>query len=156
MQIIPGAAVNVDWLYQVRNGRGFTAGTTLGPSPGNYSEIQLLNPAASGKTALVHVVLAAVAVASIIQLNTFDTGLTTDAGAGVNLLLGGAAGVCHIRTDQPAARDGTFVFNYPVAAGIPVPVSNDWYFQLGQGKGFLLCPGIVNVQIGVTFMWAEF
>lgn len=143
------------WLTEINAGRAYTFGADLAASPGNFSEVQLLNPAASGKQATIRSIIAGTSVNGNIEIRRFDTGLATDVAPVANLLLGGANGVCHVRTNIPAARDGTLLNTIRVTAGQPIYPVPDWWASLGQGIGIVLCPDSANVGISVTFNLRE-
>jgi hypothetical protein len=144
------------WLAELRAGRGFFRGAILISSPGNFSEIQLLNPAASGKIIGVKFMAIGAAALGSINIRTHNTALGTLVGTGVNLQLGGTAGVGEVRTSQPAAEDGTLVAGLSNSAGGTLPVDFGWFIELDAGEGFLCDPNAVNVGFAATFIWREF
>src|SRR5439155_26085750 len=95
------------WLSNLRAGRCFARGFNTGPLAANFNEIQLMNPVGSGVQAVVRSAFGSSDVNDVLNIRRFDTALVTDQGAGVNLLAGGAAGQCQVRSAQAGALDGT-------------------------------------------------
>jgi hypothetical protein len=150
-----GALLNVDWLYYMRQGKGFGRGASLAASVGNIGHVQLLNPAASGVTILLKNILVGAQAQQAPTLRTYDTALATLVGAGVNLSLGGAAGQGVIRTDVPAAGVGTLMYPFELPAFQNLNPFGDWIAVLAQGKGILVQGGAANLLIDCTFCWVE-
>ena len=156
MRIGSGPFLNVDWLYEIRNARGFTRGVSLAASVGNLSEIQLFNPAGSGITTIVHRFFASPSPAQVVNLRQFNTGLATLVGTGFNLNVGGAAAVSEIRTANPAAASGTFWAPIPLDSVTELLIVQEWHAMLGAGEGILLSTDVANVALRVRFEWIEF
>ena len=144
------------WLNELRAGRAFSGGGSLGVSAGNFSQIQLLNPAASSVTVIVHRIRANLSLAGNIEVRTFNTALTTLAQNGVNLLAGAAAGAGAIRTSQPAAQDGTLVRTVRGVAGEGAEVVDTWDWELGAGEGIIVTASATAIEIFAAFWWVEF
>ena len=143
------------WLAYVRGGKAFGGGFSLAASAGNVGMIQLMNPAASGKQALVRILNGSVGANATFFISLWNTALATDDGAGNNLLNGGAAGVCHVRHATVAANVGTTILVEGLQAQLPANISGDWVCELSPGQGVLGQCGSLNVQIQASFMWAE-
>lgn len=160
MRIGLGSAVTVTasterWLAAVQAGQAYSFGVNLPASPGNVSEIQLLNPVGSGRTATMRFAVVSCNTVQNFDIRRFDTALATDVGAGINMLLGGAAGVCHVRSAQPAALDGSLLNVFLMAASSPFYLSADWLFILAPGQGVLVAPEGANTQCAATYGWME-
>jgi hypothetical protein len=144
------------WLSEVRAGRCFARGANLAASVGNFSEVQVFNPIASGKTIAIKAINFGSATAGSINIRTFNTALATLVGTGFNLQSGGAAGVGELRTATPAAEDGAFIGPIPAGAGSAVPVDLGWFIELDQGEGILCNHGTANTGITIFYLWREF
>lgn len=143
------------WLNEIRAGRAFSEGAGLAASAGNFSEIQLINPAGSGITVIVFKALVGQGVAGNVSITNHNVNLATDVGAGRNLLIGGAAGAAHVRTAQPAAQDGSRLARVRMAADEFVPLLSDWSYELGVGEGIIIMPDTVNTILAATYFWIE-
>lgn len=159
MRIVAGGVPRVEaeerWFTEIRRGRGFVGGVFNGASAGNFSEIQLRNPAASGVTLLVRDIVLTVSATNHIDLRDHDAALATLGATGTNLLKGAAAANGQVRTATPAARDGTVILSFRLAGDTPLRPVPDWLFELGAGEGFLFTPNVVNVGLTATFAWIE-
>src|SRR6267142_1192683 len=94
------------WLAYIQAGKAFVLGARLAATAANIGHVQLFNPVASGKTVLARRVIVSCSAVDGLDLNVYNTALTTDAGAGINMLSGGAAGVAHVRTQFNGAELG--------------------------------------------------
>lgn len=143
------------WFQELRAGRAFSGSASQGAVAGEYSHVQLLNPAGSGVQAIVAQLRAKVAVASTIELRLYDTGLTTDAGAVANLLAGGAAGASHVRRQTNVAGLGSTLSLYYLAANTPTVLWPSWGPELAPGKGVLVLCATVNIEMTLEFLVNE-
>lgn|SRR3989442_1552338 len=143
------------WLQALQAGQCFARGNLLAASVGNLNQWQLKNPAASGKTVLVRSFFITPGANNSIVISFFDTDLTTDVGAGINLLEGAAAGVAHLRTQQTAALVGTELFELSVLATSPFVSPVEWFAQLGAGQGLVVQQNNANVLGQCGFLWLE-
>jgi len=143
------------WLDALRDGRAFIKGTVLAASVGNFSEIQLLNPAGSGVNAVVFNLIAHDDLSANIQIRRHDAALATLVGAGVNLNIGGAAGACVLRTATPAALDGTLLTVYNSNNSLNATRFQWWVCELAPGVGVIGTPDIVNDEMSAEFRWIE-
>lgn len=159
MRLEPGAQINVTaterWFTEIRAGRAFTRGLHLAASVGNVSEIQLLNPAASGVAAIIRSIKVGLSVADRVHLRTYDTALGTAVGAGFNLLAGGTAAKGLIKSANPAAEDGTLIEEYRALVDVTQEFVTDWGWELAAGKGILIATLSANEALAVTFKWIE-
>ena len=143
------------WLSEIRAGRAFTRGRRLAASGGNFGEIQLINPAGSGITVIVHRLVGSMQTSAQIQIRQHNANLLTDVGTGFNLLSGGAASVAHIRTAIPAALDGTLNIERRVLTAVNEEWLRDWAYELGAGEGIFIAPNSVNVELAMAYEWIE-
>jgi len=144
------------WLSYIQAGQAFVLGARMAAGAGVINHVQLFNPVGSGKTVLARRVIVSCSVVDGLDLNIHNAALATDAGAGINMLSGGAAGVAHIRTQQNAAELGTVVSPVSNPALTPFVHGGDWLFQLAPGQGALVCHFTVNENLNGTWFWAEF
>ncbi len=142
------------WLNEIRAGRGFALGDNQAAGAGLLSQIQLINPAASGVTILVRRVTASKPTAGAMLLKTHNVGLATDVGAGVNLLAGAAAGAGHVR-EVAGAEIGNSVSRFQVPANTPIELVIDWSWEIGEGEGIVVVDLTANETPTVTYEWAE-
>jgi hypothetical protein len=160
MRIGYGTSVTVPtqaerWFSELRAGRAFSRGQALVASVGNFSEIQIFNPAGSGVSVIVYKINVSCSVADFTRVHVFNTALGALVGTGINLLSGGAAAVAELRTAQPAAQDGTFVSTIDAAATSPFERISVWAWELGAGEGVLIATGSVNRSLCTEFYWNE-
>ncbi len=144
------------WLTYIQAGQAFALGLINPGLAGNFSPVQLFNPVASGKTVLVRRVVASVGVTTQMILGIYNTALTTDQGAGLNLLVGGAASVAHVRSVQQVGNVGASITTLDLNSGNPQYLGPDWLCQLPAGTGIVVTSGVVAVEVGAGFYWAEF
>jgi hypothetical protein len=160
MRSNPGGTATVTaqdrWYAEIRAGRAFARGARVAPGgAGNFSEGQLFNPAASGVNAIIFTASASAASAVFHQLRQHNTALATLVGTGFNLLSGGAASQCVIRTATPAALDGTLIAELHMAANTPGRICPSWSFELGPGEGVLFAETNGNIEMPVVYFWIE-
>lgn len=156
MRISEGPVSNIDWLYEIRNARAFARGTEQVASVGDLSHVQLFNPAASGITIAVHLVIMSVSVAGPVNWVSYDAALTTLAGTGFNLDSGGAASVGEIRNEALVAAGGNAVFTAALLADTATDVLGEWFLLLGAGEGIVTRPGNTNIGNRTSFEWVEY
>jgi len=156
VRIGSGPFTNLDWLYELRNGRAFGQQGSSGPSVGNLSHVQLLNPAASGVTIILHRIYYRAAAAALLRTNFFNTALSGAPVAGVNLNNGGAAGLGVVRTEDNAAEQGTRFRLLGRPADDTGAPSEEWICVLGAGEGVLVVPSGTNLGISISWEWVEF
>jgi len=160
MRISTGVTVNVSanterWLSEIRSGRAFAGSATLAALAANFSHIQLLNPAGSVITIVTRLLTLDLVVVGSAGVGTHNTALTTLAGAGANLLSGGAASVGEIRSQTDVAQLGTYLSTYDLLASSPIHFGGEWILELGAGEGIITSPGAVNVANRTSFLWIE-
>lgn len=143
------------WFQELRAGRTFDGYTSQAAIAGQYAHVQLKNPAASGKQAIVAQILVTCAVVVDVLITRYDVDCTTDAGALVNYLLGAAAGACHVRTESNVGVLGTQIDSRRVQANTPTVLYPSWGPELSPGTGLALLPGTVNTQLIGMFLVNE-
>ncbi len=160
MDITLGSTVTVSasterWFTEVRAGRALLRGGTQAAAVGFFAHVQLLNPVGSGKQMLVRQAQVGPGSNFTMSLNRYDTALATLVGAGVNLLVGGAAGQGQVRTENNAAQLGTNIGAYNAGGNANVYPAPDWYYELSPGQGMLFVMDLVNARMTVTYYWLE-
>jgi hypothetical protein len=155
MDIHGGQALNLDWLYEVRNGRAFCRDVAQAAVAGEYSHCQILNPIGNSKTLLVYRLLPAKSVTGSITFRRYDTALTTSATAGVNLKVGGATATAEIRQQTAVGALGTGICSPYLLANTSTPVFPDWLCELSAGKGVLFNNNTANELLAAVFFWVE-
>lgn len=143
------------WFQELRAGRAFAGRGSIGAVGGQNGHVQLKNPAASGKQAIVAQIRVNILTAGYVAIATYDTDLATDVGAVSNLLMGGSAGVCHVRSTNNAGLLGTSIAVLYLPANTPTILWPSWGPELSPGKGICIDAGTVNVQIDVDWLINE-
>jgi len=143
------------WLAAVQAGNAFGLYASQNAVAAQFSYVQLYNPAASGKTLLLRAVVGSTGAAAAIGFSMDNTQRTTDAGAGINLLSGAAAGVGHVRQETNAALQGAQFGSVLTAVGAAVIMPIEWFAQLAPGQGLTTYCTIVNIQLVTWFLWTE-
>jgi hypothetical protein len=149
---------NEFWLNELRAGRAFGRGGTIGPIAAQASQLQLFNPIGSG----VQVVVLGASFdtdtvgtqAMILEL--YNTALTTDDGPGANLLNGGAAAQAHFRRASTAGSVfvGTLLGEFEVGPTQPFTLGG-WVAELSPGQGLYAACLTLNVGLYGYFWWRE-
>jgi hypothetical protein len=150
-----GGAASDIWHDAVQAGAGFFAGHRGNPAAGQYYHVQLLNPAASGKTLKVFHCHAGLNVAQRYQVREYDTALTTLVRNGVNCLSGSAAGVGELRAQSNAAQLGALACEVQTGADLTTDLGDTWPFTLTQGNGMLITSFAVDTGVAAGFWWIE-
>jgi hypothetical protein len=155
MRQIVGYTSDSLWLDALRDGRAFAKSAFVGALAGNFSEVQLKNPAASGVAVLLFRSNVVVGAGGNMVMRHHEADLVTDTGTGVNLLAAGAVSAAHFRTAQVAAMDGTQIISVDptvqnFSQGLP-----SWLVEIAPGEGAVFTTGAVNVNIGVAVFWLE-
>ncbi len=143
------------WLSALQAGQCFGRFANLAAGAGVVNQVQLFNPVASGKTALVRTFVGSAANNAFINVALWDTALGTDVGAGFNLLDGGPAAACHIRTAQPAAITGSVFMEFLVIAATSFQPVVEWVAQLAGGQGIVVETRDQNLQLSCAYLWME-
>jgi len=143
------------WFQELRAARAFGRTGAQVAVAGQYSNVQLKNPAASGKQAIVAEIRILLTVADFVTLRSYDTDCTTLLGTLTNLLMGAAAGVSTIRTEAAVARLGTEVTEVYCAANVWTVLLPSWGPEVSSGSGIVLEPATANVGLTVAFLTNE-
>ena len=143
------------WFTELRSGRAFLGYGNQAAVAGQNSHVQFKNPAASGKQAIVARIRLRTSTSNQIDLVRYDTDLATDVGAVVNALIGGAAGVCHVRKTTNAGILGTVIDNMYAVADTWYDWFPTWGPELSPGGGIAVVCETVNIMIQAGFMVNE-
>lgn len=142
------------WLNEIRAGRAFAGTIRQAPVVGQFSQCQLINPAASGIIVIVRRATGSLGADGVLRMTSHNTELTTDGGTAVNLLSGGAASIAHLRS-QALGESGTEMGNFKLLAIVPYDAGKDWIMELGEAEGLLLGHRSANNEIDAYFEWIE-
>lgn len=148
--MIPG---DIERLAQrLGGGQLFIQSDLQGAVSAQYGHFQVKNPTSSGKELVVIAFVINPASAMDLQISTYDTDLTVDSGALVNLNLGGTAASSHMFRQANAGILGTIVGRCAASAS---PSQNVMRLpaKLPPGKGLCVSAGTVNVALRGT-VWA--
>ena len=148
--------VSVNEFYQrsLRGGAFFGA-NVLGPVASNFSHVQLLNPAGSGKNVIVTTLSVRPTSADFIELRSYGTALTTNENT-TNKLIGGSAASGQLRTEAHTARYGTLLSETRSEnSTLYRLILSEEPIVLTPGVGILVVPAVVNVGIEATYEWVE-
>src|SRR2546427_3972668 len=135
MDVGTGLQLNIDWLYMLRSGKAFAAGTAQAASVGNLTEIQLFNPVASGVTIIVHRILMSRPTQGDLEVRSHNAALATLVNVGRNLAFFGTAGKGELRTATPVAADGTILWNVTLLADTVYPWTAEGFAVMDPGEG---------------------
>ena len=124
-------------------------------SVGNFTHIQLKNPAGSNKTVLVDSMCFQNynAAAVIYALHRYDTDLTAPVPTSNprNMETGALDGVCQSRLQTPAALlPNQSWLTIPLAAGICFQINFAQPFVIADGQGMVLVAAAANQAVGMT------
>ncbi len=155
MEVIVGYSDHEYWLDHLASSRAFSRGSLVAALAANFSEVQLINPAASGVVVRVYKANVGATVGLSVQLRSHGANLATDAGAGTNLDLGAAAGAAHVRTAQVGAADGALISDLHRPTNTDVDRFPLWLAQLDAGEGILITTDAVNQAVSAEFFWIE-
>ncbi len=150
-----GSLVNVDWLYSIRQARGFVGHGQQAAVAAQNSHVQLLNPVGSGRTVIVHGLIGVQDLAGYVYVRLHDPALATLLGNGVNLAVGGAASVAELRATTNVGILGTPLRAFGMGATLAYAVVTDWFVLLAPGKGVLMAAGTLNNGLGASYEWIE-
>lgn len=155
MEIIPSSAIQLDWLSIVRAGFGFIGGTDRGSGAGLLPHVQLLNPAGSGRTALVRRVFVSTDSTQQVDLRRHDTPLTNLVISVFNLDLSGATGVCTVRDQTNGVALGTALITKFAGANTQLEFLKEGWLQMGPGEAIVCLGRIGTSTISAAFELAE-
>lgn len=148
------------WYYDSNQEKCFMGGVTKSSLANNYSIIQILNPASSGKIVLINRIQGIIGASATVQvwLKAHHTALTSNSGFIRNKLIDGAAQVATQHHQHSTSALGTS----PVVYLAHLDTNNkvfDCKFKdpivLNQGKGIVLSPSSKGIELNVTFFWTE-
>lgn len=139
--------------------RAFTRFVNMGAVAGEYSQLQLWNPAGSGVIVILRNFYGyADGTTAEIRITQYDTALSTLNGTGYNKYIAEAVSSGQVRSQSNGAIFGTRIAvtpKYPLAS---YPFS--WgdqkdHYIISENKGICVVQNEVNKLIGVNFEWIE-
>lgn len=166
MRISGGGSPNVNLLlsdaaqfrnedFVVSQNASFAGSQSLTAAGGQFAHHQIFNPAGSGITLMVDKILVSSPSNDSYRVARFNTELTTDGGAWVSFLSGGAAGASHIRRESNASQLGTIVEHAQLLALTPWTDELLYPYQLAAGQGLLVGASTVAQTLFTTFYGRE-
>ena len=136
--------------------RSFTAGEPRGPQAANFTHLQLLNPSSSERKIIITRWRTSVGAASVVQLRSFATPLTTLLTSVTNNIIGGPSPSAEFRFQNNASALGTaLITEVPKAMELDVELVDEDPFILTPGNGLLVTTSPNNIQVGVLINWRE-
>lgn len=142
-------------LVQLNVSRMWGATIVGTAAAGNKAIAELKNPAASGKTLFVYSLDFFVPVAMAVNLLLDGTTLTP-VGTGLNLTLGGAAGVALVGGGNQLAPTGSLVYTSPsLTANADYAIPLQWLLAIPQGHNIQLQGQTVNQAFTCNVRWSE-
>lgn len=122
----------------------------------NVSQVQLMNPAASGKSLYVDSLTVDETGSSndAYTVALFNTALATNVATVSNKNSGGAAPVGQIRTSNNATPQGTLIYN--LFGGTSTTLTFKPPIKLSQGQGVVVAGGTVNRTVNASYQWREY
>lgn len=126
----------------------------LGPTVGNFSHVQLFNPANSGVLLELLVADVFIGATQAVRLRLHDIALAAEAPdtGWLDARLEGA-GAGEVRVEDAVAVLGAAVGSYRATANENLPVPKP--VILLPGTGALFAPQNNNVVVGASFLWLE-
>ena len=122
----------------------------------NFSCVQLLNAAASGRRLLVDMIIFSGGPSAEAQLRSHNVALTTDVGAWVAINPSGAAGNAHVFTDRVGALPGTLIVQFPKHSVVVAAYwSFDYPIMLDEDEGLVVCQPSVQNTMTCAFVGRE-
>jgi len=125
---------------------------------GQYSMVQLLNPAASGKNLVVTSgrFIGATTELNGMMLRSHATALSTSF-TPINKFIGGAAPVGQVWYQQAAAHVGTGVCAFYCTANVEIKFSDalDFPLVIQPGAGLVVAHNVPNSGMGLAVSWFE-
>ncbi len=149
------------WLDYVAAGEGYAAENFMLAAAGMINQMQLFNPAGSGRRVRMRSGHMIGGAASSATIRRHDTPLAT-ATLPVpfiieNLLGGGLPGLAEMRSDVVVAASGALFWSVNAAGSSPAPYppqGREWGFDLLPGQGMLFA-GPIGGTLIVNWHWAE-
>ena len=148
--------VSINEFYQRSlRGEAFFGANVLGPVASNYSHVQLLNPAGTGKNVIITSISVRSTSADFVELRSYATALTTNENT-TNKLIGGSAASGQLHTEAHTARYGTLLSETRGEATTNFRlILSEEPIVLAPATGILVVPAVVNVGLEATYEWLE-
>jgi hypothetical protein len=143
---------------RVMDSCAFVAGISTNAATGAYSWVQAINPAASGKLALIRRIAAAPGALSyvFVRINAGALGGTTLAGASLSKIIGEASTSVMVMNNgaTASAPTGTLVLQCLGNAQTQEMLGSSPLVLL-PGRGVVITAGNTNVALATTIEWEE-
>lgn len=141
---------------KVLSGASFVAAGGVGPVAGQYSYMQLHNPAGSGKSVFVYRVSMSADQAAVSVMRKYNTALATDYGTGHSKKLGGTASLSRLRaTTDVAILGAPTIYNNFFQAQQANLVRLEEPILLTEGSGIITTLTLPNSALYTNFEYAE-
>lgn len=140
---------------RVKTASSFIGGIYCGAVAGNYSMVQLWNPAGSGKNLVLAQTEYSCKTLCGMYLAVHNAALTTLLGQPANKLTGAAAGVGVTRVQNNAALLGTSILYFHVLASSPQILRLGDPMVITPGYGVQVMSDTLNVEVAASFEWYE-
>lgn len=140
------------------NGLSFAGATVKGAVVGEYPYAQFLNPAGSGRVALIDTVRFSASLDNVITLSRYDVAILTLSQSAGSTYVGGTANKIQIRTEGKTAAllTGNPVYIYDfVKANDTGNVEFKSPIRLNEGMGLIVSTSVTNIELRVAFQWRE-
>lgn len=137
------------------NNRTFVQSTSAGPVLGEYSMVQLFNPAGSGKNLFLSAMSISCDQQAAMNLRSYDVQLPTFYGNAKAKKMGGNTSAAEIRTGTNVAALGTLIVGDYVQAYSRVLFDIDEPIMLPPGTGVYMMSSQKNSTIYGTFEFLE-
>lgn len=122
---------------------------------GEYSHVQLKNPAASGKVLFIDSIEANIAASNGIQVSHYDADLTTLVGQAKSNDVGGTDSTAQIRRATNVALLGSNIRGDDTGPGRKI-FDYDFPLRLGEGEAIVVAVTTANVQLNALFKFREY
>lgn len=141
------------------NGFAFYGVMSLGAVAGEYANLQILNPAASGKVIYLDRIVVATSGAVTIDAGQYNTALAVEAGTPVNAKVGGAASAMSLLRQSVVAElvyAGAQYVQVPIAANAPYEILLPRPILLSAGQGVVIRSRSPATTIYGNMEWREY
>lgn len=149
VSVIDGAAA------RSKAGIAYWATDLSGPVAGQYSHVQLWNPAGSGKNVIVSEMGFSCSVAGVVNLRSYNAALTTLGNVQAPKMVGGPASVAQARDQTNASILGGTIASFEVAALSTFSQKLIDPIILPPGQGLVVVGTTVNIVVRASWQYYE-
>jgi len=144
------------WKYETDQARSFFGSAPKGASPGNYSYVQMWNPAASGVDVYIEKIELHGSAVNSLCFSSHNAALTTLNTKVSNKIIGGVAPQAELRDQYSAGMIGTRIvdIDYPLA-NVYSDLLKGSVAKVPPGVGLIIGDLIVNTAFWIQFEWVE-